>query len=462
MRDIYRVILTLLTALLALGLILGFWPFSRESRGVVSLLVLVACGITLWHQRVISLRRHHRVRNITHDSLPPEDFQGAIILACGDSAGLFDSGARYRETRQGWYLQVEDTWQLEGRAQQLSLLRPALVPQISVLLAILPEHYSLADDFTQCLQSWKRAIVQCRSWLGEIPPIWTVTWVSPLRTDLPEVPVWFTTTRQNSDVLVHQPGQGNLPVADWINEKEALGHISRLSQGLWLDNLLHWQNKAVDDLLMDATAELPALRPCARGLCRTPVSGLPGNLWQQHIAGITTLPPETAVTDNGVSLPELLLTEIPRRRRISQNMLFWGYAGLLGGIFLGLAMLASYINNQRFLQNVSDNLALYHHLNDEPPGPKFQVQQSLRANYRLLDDWQRQGEPLRYRMGLYQGPHLVAPIESAVNNWAPPLSPTPMIQHIEEGAKTVRLDSMSLFDSGQFALKPGANKVLIH
>jgi hypothetical protein len=46
------------------------------------------------------------------ENLPPEDFQGAVILVCGDNTPLFVSGSRHRETRQGWYLWVKDAEQL--------------------------------------------------------------------------------------------------------------------------------------------------------------------------------------------------------------------------------------------------------------------------------------------------------------------------------------------------------------
>jgi hypothetical protein len=74
-------------------------------------------------------------------------------------------------------------------------------------------------------------------------------------------------------------------------------------------------------------------------------------------------------------------------------------------------MLASWMNNQRLIRNVGDHLALYHHLTGTPVAPKLRAQQRLRADGALLDDWQRRGEPLRYRLGLYQGLRLVPPLK---------------------------------------------------
>ncbi|WP_029593507.1 OmpA family protein [Franconibacter pulveris] len=459
MRVAYRSLLTALGAVLALWLILGFWPLSVGGRVALSLLVILVCGTMLWRQLRASQLRAQALMESVDENLPPEDFQGAVILVCGDNAPLFVSGSRYRETRQGWYLWVKDAEQLPLFAQHLSQARPALVSQISVMLALVPEQHSSGDGFTQSLSGWQRAVVQCRAAFGTLPPMWTVTWVSPPAACAEAEPVWFTTVSQRSGIQIYQPGQGNVSLTEWTRKTGADGRLSRLSQGLWLDSLLAWQNSAVNDLLSVRRGELPVMKPCVQGMCMVSVNGIKGNLWQQHITSVTALPPDAAVTTEPLPLPELLLPALPRRRGISRRMVFWRYAGLLGGIFLAFAMLASWMNNQRLIRNVGDHLALYHQLTGKPVAPKLRAQQRLRADSALLDDWQRRGEPLRYRLGLYQGLRLVPPVEAAISDWAPP---PPVIKKIIQGPKTIRLDSMSLFDSGKYALKPGSTKLLVN
>ncbi len=197
------------------------------------------------------------------------------------------------------------------------------------------------------------------------------------------------------------------------------------------------------------------------GACLTPVTGRSINLWQTHVAGVTSLPPTASASQSYLPLPDLLLPFIPRRRGVSQLMQTWQIAGLLCGLFLLFALLASYINNQRLIRNVGDHLALYHRLTGTPASPKTIAQQQLRADARLLDQWQRSGAPVRMSLGLYQGMRLIAPLEAAINSWAPPPPPPPVINKIVQGPKTVRLDSMSLFDVGKWQLKPGSTKVLV-
>jgi len=462
MRDAYRSLLTALGAVLALWLILGFWPLSTGSRVALSLLVILLAGVMFWRQCRASQARETAVREIVDENLPPEDFQGAVILVCGDNAPLFVSGSRHRETRQGWYLWVKNAEQVPLFAQHLSLVRPALVSQISVMLAVVPEQHTSGDDFTQSLRGWQRAVVQCRAAFAAIPPLWTVTWASPPAACADAEPIWFTTVSQRSGIQVYQPAQGNVSLTEWTRETGSEGRLSRLSQGLWLDSLFAWQNSAVNDLLSVRQGELPVMKPCVQGMCMVPVNGLAGNLWQQHITSVTALPPDIAVTTEPLPLPELLLPALPRRRGISRRMVFWGYVGLMAGIFLALAMLASWVNNQRLIRNVGDHLALYHHLTGTPVAPKLRAQQRLRADGALLDDWQRRGEPLRYRLGLYQGLRLVPLVEAAVSDWAPPPPPPPVIKKIIQGPKTIRLDSMSLFDSGRSVLKTGSTKMLVN
>ncbi|WP_380178815.1 OmpA family protein [Kalamiella sp. sgz302252] len=460
MRDYYRSLLTVLAVALSLLLILGFWPLATKSQLALSLAVMLIGGLLLWRQRRRLQAYSYAVREIKDDNLPPEEFQGAVILVCGDSSALFSEGKLHRETRQGWYLLVKEAEQLPSLAQHLFQSRPALAAQLSVLLAILPETHLFEDSFIQSLRGWQRALAQTRTLLGRTLPLWTATWVSPPAVCADEEPVWFTQPNQQSEMQVYQPGQGNLALSEWVKESGIASRLNRLSLALWLTSLLDWQQKAVNSLLTERSRK--AMVPCAQGICITPTNGEPDNLWHQHIIAITALAPKGHEKAGPLPLPEPLTASLPRRRGISRSMVFWRRVGIQGGIFLALAMLASFINNQRLIRNIGDHLTLYHHLSGEPVQPKIRAQQRLRADSALLDGWQQRGEPLRYRLGLYQGLRLIPPLEAAINGWAPPAPPPPVIKKIVQGPQTIRLDSMSLFDSGKYQLKAGSTKLLVN
>ena len=89
MRELSRGLLTALALLLALWLVLGFWPLSTSSRLALSLCILLAGVVAFWRQWRLHLQCRAISETITEHSLPPEDFQGAVVLVCGDTTSLF-------------------------------------------------------------------------------------------------------------------------------------------------------------------------------------------------------------------------------------------------------------------------------------------------------------------------------------------------------------------------------------
>ncbi len=136
MRDNARRLLTILTVILALWLVLGFWPLSIGNQVIFSLCILLAGGAALWRQRrrAVSRQRSEIV-------LPPEDFQGAVVLVCGDTDGLFPGRSAHGETRHGWYLRVTARSSCRGWRSTWRRRVRRWYRQVSVLLAVVPEHH---------------------------------------------------------------------------------------------------------------------------------------------------------------------------------------------------------------------------------------------------------------------------------------------------------------------------------
>lgn len=467
MHQRSRLLLTVLALLLSLWLILGFWPLSVTNRWLLCLLSVTTAGIVLWRQWHQQRSGFSALSHFSDEHLPPENFQGSVLLVTGNAAAWFEPGHIFRETQSGWYLRVDTPEQLTALAEQLSFLRPALRSQVAVMPGLLPEQHTSEEVFGQWFRTWQRAVAQCRPWLGGLPPVVVTVMVSGPSLPSPaehEPPVrWFTLTPGLPGVRAHLPGQGAIPVSDWLRESDTATGLTHLTQALWLDALQAWYGRTVGPLLSAGPGDAPGLQPVAVGFCLTPVAAQAGNLWLQHIAALTALPPRTGEQPAALPLPDLLLTSLSRRRELSDHARFWRQAGLMAGIFLLLAMLASFMNNQRLVRSTGDHLALYYRLDGHPPAPKTQAQHHLRAYSRLLDDWLRRGTPLRYGLGLYQGVRLIPSVEAALSDWPLPSesSPRPVMQKVVQSAKTVRLDSLSLFDPGKAALKPDSTKVLV-
>lgn len=439
-RGIGNHALIVLALVLTLWLILGFWPLSGITAAALCLLALLVAGLMLWRQ---SRQRDVKI-DVADDRLPPEDFRGAVVLVCGDSASLF-SGNQPRETAQGWYLPVNVPEQLAAMVDYITTQRPALLPQVSLLLAVVPEQRTSAEDFTSQFHGWQRALLQCRRVLKCAPPLWTACWVSHPNQEAE----WFSITPGLGELQACTAGNDTMPLPEWFREQP-----SRLMQMQWLDSLLMWQKKHITPLTQ--------MKPCRAGICLTPVTALADNLWAQHLTGLTTLPYAPVGTDVALPLPDALLAGLPRRQGISRRLRLARAAGMILAVFLALALLASFLNNQRLIRIIGDHLTLWAHLSGEPAEPKVHARAQLIADRTLLDGWQRGGEPLRLGLGQYQGMRLFAPVDAAINSWAPPPPTPPVIQQIVEGPKTVRLDSLSLFDSGKSDLKTGSTNVLVN
>ncbi|EIC86599.1 OmpA family protein [Serratia sp. M24T3] len=459
-----RLIMLLVGTSLALWLILGIWILPASNQIVLSLLtatISITTGYFQWRRYCLHKVAHQHFENSV---LPPEDFQGAVILVCADYKTLFSTLKLFRESRLSFYLPVKTPEQLPIIAQILSTERPALIAQISILMAIVPEQHQEIDEVAQSLRSWQRAIAQCKCWLNGVPPVWFSLWISSLGNPSEQADRWYTITPFQKGIQVHEAGSVSIPLEEWSHHQAACNLQERFSITLWLESLQSWYQANIQSILSQPQGDALPIIPCACGVCFMPVQCAAGNLWQRHIATMTSLPILASSIPSSLTLPEVLLPYLPRRRAISRLMQTWQLFGLLGGIFLLFALLGSFFNNQRLIQSVGVHLSLYNGLTGTLPAAKTQARQQLRADAQLLDGWLLDGSPMNMSLGLYQGMRLIAPLTAAINSGSPPLpisTPPPVIKTNDKQPKTLSIDSLSLFDVGKSALKPDSNKVLI-
>ena len=105
MRDNARRLLTILTVILALWLVLGFWPLSIGNwRVIFSLCILLAGGAALWRQRRRAVSRQ-RSKSSCHQrifrgqwfwsaGIPTVCFPGVRRTAKPVTAGIYGETAR--------------------------------------------------------------------------------------------------------------------------------------------------------------------------------------------------------------------------------------------------------------------------------------------------------------------------------------------------------------------------------
>lgn len=461
-----RLWLTILSLFLTLWLISGFLPLSAVNQIILTLVSVVVAGLVLWHQwRCLSSRRDIPEK-AGDDGLPPEYFQGHVLLVAGNSDAWFESGQAYRETASGWYLRVDTPEQMRILAERLSYSRPALCGQVVVMLGLLPEQHTSDETFLPWLRNWQRAVMQCRQWLNTTPPVLVTLMVSgpsPQNTSLNKHSAhWFTLTPDLPGMHIRLTEAGAIPAEEWLQACDAASRLRCVSELLWLNAMLSWYNRVTDALTDICRQEHLYFRPVAVGFCLTSVAARPGNLWQQQLTSLTALPPPAGVSSQALPLPDILLSGIPRHRGLSHWHRLCRQTGAIVGVFLLLAMLASFMNNQRLVRSVGEHLTAWHRMSGYSSESKTTALQRLQADSQLLNDWQQRGVPQRYGLGLYQGMWLIPPVERAISEWVAPLPPHPVIQKVTQTPKTVRLNSLALFDAGKWTLKPGATKWLVN
>jgi hypothetical protein len=79
-------------------------------------------------------------------------------------------------------------------------------------------------------------------------------------------------------------------------------------------------------------------------------------------------------------------------------------------------------NNRQLLHRLSFDVAHYYRIAMTDRAPKADAVAVLRQDAALLNDWSRNGEPLRYGLGLYRGERLRPAVLAAIQTYVPPPS----------------------------------------
>ncbi|MGV3347029.1 OmpA family protein, partial [Enterobacteriaceae bacterium LUAb1] len=270
-----------------------------------------------------------------------------------------------------------------------------------------------------------------------------------------------------------------LPAEVWLAEKRCL------TLGSWLQtatvtaqpqhycweterySLQCWLTEHILRPLTDDEQHDPPVMPVGTLITLTPaLRRINGNLWQQWITAHTTLS-ETVINQTELplpALPEPLLTRLPTQRTASANQRATLHAIQWLALAGVLALAGSAFNNRHLIRQIADDLHSYNALPVQSPR-KAEVVMRLQKVSEQLDHWYRNGEPLRVGLGLYQERPLREAIQHVLADYQPPVAPPAAVHATQtSGAlpKMVRLDSLSLFDSGSATLKPGTTKVLVN
>lgn len=465
MQNPIKQCLTLFATGLFLWLLWGFWSLGQSVTIFVSVFVLVLTGGMLFWQ----YKQRRQVLSTEHDytgAFPTDNYQGPVILVCGQSQALFLDDQLHRETNQGWYIRVSAPTELVKLIAALVEYAPSLSGHLSLLYVVLPEQLTQQETLTQALLNWRRAIGESRQKIGAKLPFWVTVYLSKphhadtaMHVDDEHTP-WMTLLSHQAEFQVEQEGAMSVPYSVWLPAHFGQSEQS-LQFSLLLDTLQSWLNQVLVPQFTLPQAGAPKQIPSAWAIQWIDITSQPNNLWQQFIQEKTTLPLHSSVqTTDLLPLPDVMLRRLHHDISLSRTEKSLGAIGVIFGVFLVGALVGSYHHNQQLIRHIGEDIARFSQLSEVPLAPKLTAYQQLQDDAAELARWEREGIPSAYSLALYQGNRILPYLHTLLGSWAPsqpeiaPEAPTAPPQ-------IVTLDSLSLFDVGQYTLKTGATKVLV-
>lgn len=253
-------------------------------------------------------------------------------------------------------------------------------------------------------------------------------------------------------------------IAAWVTT----GGTPAMQQQVLMNSLMSWFHQHVEAVFLDENPDVPAIAPAAVlwGMGPILAGSLASSAWTAWLSRHTAMQQVTGWqpvgTDSTVisPFPDFILPLLPEGRGLTSRGRAWRCALGIFTLAAIAALLGSGWNNRQLLHRVSFDIARYDRIPMDDYGPKADAVAVLREDAAQLDGQARNGVPARMSLGLYQGERLRMPVLDAIRSYVPP--PPPSKPQPKPAPKIVRLDSMSLFDSGKYVLKAGSTKMLIN
>ncbi|EME8414913.1 TPA: OmpA family protein [Klebsiella oxytoca] len=448
-------LLWLWAGILAVLLCLLFLPLATGGRILAVALILTAVIVAL----IVAGRKGEwgLTEDAWLDDIPDAPYRLPVVLVCGDIARWPECGVVLR-TAQGCWLNVP-TAELQQTVRTLLRKRPDLISQLAVMVCVCPQLHGDEAALAVGLNELRWQLNQARSDCRRSVPLLLSSHVAGA-----SVPHSLWQTAQTGEAMqVWQANDAPCCTGTWLAQKNGR---ERLATQVRMNALVRLTHETALAMLTAPSVDTPPVIPAMMLYHMTPSGApvLPQNLWQRwlsHHTALGSLPgwqPDTSSAD--VLLPDFILpllplgvSETPRARILRRAFCLFTLAILI-------ALCASAWNNRQLLQRVGFDIQHYEQIAMVDYASKARALQILSGDAVQLDQWARRGEPLNLSLGLYHGAYLRIPVLAAIRSWEPP--PPPQKPAQKTVPKTIRLDSMSLFDTGRWALKPGSTKLLVH
>lgn len=424
-----------------LWLLWGFIPAGTLFKGVMTLCIV---ALAVWQIRRKSRFSQAQGNGGTSFDLPVLADAGPVVLVCGDRLDALFGEHTLRKTAHGWWLRVNDVSRLSDFVRDIQERQPRQAGQIAVMYASHPDGYQDEAVLRATLKALRQQMKQLSLIAGFTPPV-----ILSAEFSGPETP-W---------VIVH----GDKPVVYPVDETPQATDDWQQANRLALMPVLREGFAFMRTLLMDELAKedrlFPPVNPFAVALKSGGASASNTSLWALWLCRLThlLLPQTDEMAEASGRFPDAVLPLLTpycapvQGGKRTRRLIVWVLACVLAA--LGF----SAMNNAALIRQVGMNLQRWYAIPMNHYEPKAQSLAALKEDALLLERWQRQGEPLRYALGYYSGQRLWLALQKAIDTYVPPPAPA-----MEPVPKIIRLDSMSLFDTGKWALKPASTKLLVN
>ena len=434
---------TLAAVATLLWLLWYFIPTGNVFKGLTTVLILLLAGWYVFK----NCRREQPVSDTTVSAadLPLPDTQDPVVLVCGDRLDALFQGSPLRKTAQGSWLRAGDVNRLTDVVRSIQTQFPRQVGQLSVMYRCLPDHHQDEAVLRSALKTLRQQCKQIKSLTGFTLPV-----VLSAEFSGPETP-WIIV--RGDKPIVCPVNDSPQAFIDWQQAEDNILALPAVSEAFsFIRNTLAEELEKPDRLTPPERAFSVAMRLG---------TVLPGteSVWADWLYTRTCLqffrkPGQTAPAS---LFPDAVLPLLAPFASTVQGGQRTRLLILLMWLCALTALGISALNNRDLIRQVSTDLQRWNAIPMNHYRPKAESLAALKQDVLLLERWQRQGEPLRYSLGYYPGQRLWLALQQAIDTWTPPPAPKP-----KPVPKIVRLDSMSLFDSGKSVLKPGSTKMLVN
>lgn len=458
MSPLRRRVLWLWAGLLAGMLCLVFLPLSPAARWLAFLLTIIICVIGLWRA---GLQPDAELTDTLSANLPAENYRLPVVLVCGDDLALLFGDNAVQQTAQGCWVRVDDSGSLRQLVRQILWQRPEWINQLAMMQVVNPQQHGDERALTSALHELRWQMVQLRRDTRRTIPL---VLISTVATSLTQSPVWLSQQKSQSVTLWSTLTMPET-LANWQRQEGPAEQAQRLKQTALFNEHSDWLKAQVMPVLQESNEDVAPV--FVQQVILHQVSKMnhvvPGSLWQRWLADRTALTQVAGwhpQADGGhLHFPEFIFPDLPSGSGVTSRRRMLRHAVTLLTLGAVIALCCSAWHNRQLLHRVAFDIRHYESIGMQDYTAKAKAVEILRQDAAQLNDWFRNGEPLRLGLGLYQGERLRLPLMAAIKNYVPPPPPPPVEK---KTPKTVRLDALSLFDTGKYQLKPNSTKLLVN